>query len=63
MGRSRCLFSSAGRKGRKSSNAFWYARLPPGMRAKDSQKAGSYFNRKGVTQITDDIILAYGRKP
>jgi ubiquinone/menaquinone biosynthesis C-methylase UbiE len=45
------------------SASFWYAKLPPDVRTKDSQQARSYFDRKGVTRITDDIILAYGRKP
>ncbi|MGD0627412.1 MAG: class I SAM-dependent methyltransferase [Thermodesulfobacteriota bacterium] len=45
------------------SAAWWYAKFPPHKRAKESQKARDYFERKRVTQITDDVILAYGRKP
>jgi ubiquinone/menaquinone biosynthesis C-methylase UbiE len=45
------------------SASWWYAKFPPAKRAKESQKARDYFERKKVTQITDDVILGYGRKP
>jgi ubiquinone/menaquinone biosynthesis C-methylase UbiE len=45
------------------SASWWYAKFPPDKRAKESQKAREYFERKKVTQITDDVILAHGRKP
>ena len=43
--------------------SWWYAKIPPDRRAKESRKARDYFERKRVTQITDDVILAHGRKP
>jgi ubiquinone/menaquinone biosynthesis C-methylase UbiE len=45
------------------SGSFWYAKFPPEKRSKESQKARDYFERRRVTQITDDVILACGRKP
>jgi SAM-dependent methyltransferase len=45
------------------SASWWYAKFPPAKRAKEFQKARDYFERKKVTQITDDVILGYGRKP
>jgi ubiquinone/menaquinone biosynthesis C-methylase UbiE len=45
------------------SGSFWYAKFPPDKRLKESQKARDYFERRRVTQITDDVIMAYGRKP
>jgi len=44
------------------SASWWYAKFPPDKRTKESQKARDYFERRRVTQITDDVILAYGRK-
>jgi ubiquinone/menaquinone biosynthesis C-methylase UbiE len=45
------------------SGSWWYAKFPPAKRPYESQKARDYFERKKVTQITDDVILGYGRKP
>ena len=45
------------------SSNWWYAKVPPTMRERESRKTREYFERKGVVEITDDIILAYGRKP
>jgi ubiquinone/menaquinone biosynthesis C-methylase UbiE len=45
------------------SSAWWYANFPPAKVARESEKARRYFERKNVTQITDDVIIAYGRKP
>jgi ubiquinone/menaquinone biosynthesis C-methylase UbiE len=44
------------------SASWWYAKFPPDKRTKESQKARDYFERRRVAQITDDVILAYGRK-
>ena len=44
------------------SASWWYVKFPPDKRTKESQKARDYFERRRVTQITDDVILAYGRK-
>ncbi len=45
------------------SSNWWYAKVPPIERNKETIKARNYFERKGVVKITDDIIVAYGRKP
>jgi ubiquinone/menaquinone biosynthesis C-methylase UbiE len=42
---------------------WWYARVPPAEREALNKKTRLYFDRKGVTTITDDVILASGRKP
>lgn len=46
-----------------TSASWWYAKFPPDKIARDSQITRDYFERKRVTQITQDVILAYGRKP
>jgi len=45
------------------SSSWWDAKFPREKIAEDSRKTRDYFERKRVTQITDDVILAYGRKP
>jgi len=45
------------------SSSWWYAKVPPGKRDAESRKMRDYFQRHGVTTLTDDVILAYGRKP
>jgi ubiquinone/menaquinone biosynthesis C-methylase UbiE len=45
------------------SSNWWYAKVPPNKRAEETRKTRDYFDRKGIRQITDDITLAYGRKP
>lgn len=44
------------------SSTWWYAKVPPHKRDEETRKTRDYFERKRVTTITDDIILAYGRK-
>jgi len=44
------------------TSAWWFSRFPPGRVAAESQKIRNYFERHQVTHITDDLILAYGRK-
>jgi SAM-dependent methyltransferase len=44
------------------SSNWWYAKVPPMKRDKETRKARDFFERKGVVKITDDIILAYGCK-
>jgi ubiquinone/menaquinone biosynthesis C-methylase UbiE len=44
------------------SSNFWYAKFPPNKREEETKKTRHYFERKGVVEITDDIIFAYGRK-
>ena len=45
------------------SSAWWYSKFPPDKIAKEADKARRYYERKNVTQITDDVIVAYARKP
>ena len=44
------------------TSSWWYANFPEEKRRDDYQKVREYFNRKNRNQVTDDIILAYGRK-
>jgi SAM-dependent methyltransferase len=44
------------------SAAWWYAKFPEEKRRDDFQKARDYFNKKNKNVVTDNIILAYGRK-
>lgn len=45
------------------SGASWYEKFPRDKIAEDSGKTRAYFERKGLTTITDDIVVAFGRKP
>ena len=45
------------------SSNWWYAKFPPTKRDEETRKTRDYFERKGVVEITDDVIFAYGRKP
>jgi len=44
------------------SASWWNAKLPSDKIEEISKKTRAYFERNKVTQITHDIILAYGRK-
>jgi len=46
-----------------TSSAWWYSKFPPDRIPSVSQKIRHSFKRKPVTEITMDVILAYGRKP
>jgi len=45
------------------SASWWNAKLPPDRIEEISKKTRDYFEHKKVTQITHDIILAFGHKP
>lgn len=45
------------------SASWWNAKLPSDKIENISKKTRDYFEHNKVTQITHDIILAYGRKP
>jgi SAM-dependent methyltransferase len=45
------------------SASWWYEKFPPQEREKDSRRTRDYFQRKGITVVTDDIVIAYGFKP
>lgn len=46
-----------------SGAAWWYGKFPADKVAAEAQKARDFFERKKVTRITQDVILAHGRKP
>ena len=46
-----------------TSAAWWYAKFPQNKIAEDERKARRSFERNRVTEITQDVIFAYGRKP
>ncbi|MFC2009295.1 hypothetical protein ACFLUT_04495, partial [Chloroflexota bacterium] len=45
------------------SASWWYGRFPPDKREQEAARARAYFERKGASIVTDDIIVASGRKP
>lgn len=45
------------------SSNFWYAKFPQNKREEENRKTRDYFEHRGVVEITDDVIFAYGRKP
>ena len=45
------------------SSSWWYARFPENKRQAESQKIRDYFTKKNKNQVTDDVVLGYGRKP
>lgn len=46
-----------------TSSAWWYSKLPANKIPFMSQKIRDAFEHKSVTEITMDVILAYGQKP
>jgi len=45
------------------SSNWWYAKIPESKRPNEYQKTKQVFEEKGVRQITDDVIICYGKKP
>lgn len=45
-----------------TSGLWWYHRLPPEIRNKETEKTRTYFQRKNVTEITSDVVFAFGLK-
>jgi len=45
------------------SSNWWYAKVPESKRSYEYQKAKQLFEIKGINQVTDDVIIAYGIKP
>jgi SAM-dependent methyltransferase len=46
-----------------TTSAWWYSKFPTNRIPSVSQKIRSAFEQKPVTEITMDVILAYGHKP
>lgn len=42
---------------------WWYAKIPESMRQHEYQKTKELFERRGIRQVTDDVIIGYGKKP
>jgi ubiquinone/menaquinone biosynthesis C-methylase UbiE len=45
-----------------TSGLWWYHRLPPEIRNKETEKTRTYFQRKNVTEITSDVVFGFGSK-
>ncbi|OGQ11607.1 MAG: hypothetical protein A2026_11405 [Deltaproteobacteria bacterium RBG_19FT_COMBO_46_12] len=45
------------------SSSWWYAKFPPEERERDSKRTRDYFLRNNIDVVSDDIVIAYGRKP
>jgi len=45
------------------SASWWYAKFPPEEAVKDSRRTRDYFQRKNINIVTDDIVVACGKKP
>lgn len=46
-----------------TSSAWWYSKFPPDKIRTVSQKVRDSFERRSITEITMDVILAHGHKP
>lgn len=44
------------------SSNWWYAKIPERKRHREYEKTRMLFEKKGIRQITDDIVIGYGRK-
>ena len=45
-----------------TSGLWWYHRLPPDIRNKETEKTRTYFQRKNVTKMSSDVVFAFGSK-
>lgn len=45
------------------SSNWWYAKIPEKKRIKQYQKTKEVFERNNTRQVTDDIVIGYGKKP
>ncbi|MBN1856713.1 MAG: methyltransferase domain-containing protein [Dehalococcoidia bacterium] len=45
------------------SASWWYGKLPPERVQEEADRTRAYFERENVRIVTDDIIVASGRKP
>lgn len=41
---------------------WWFAKIPEKYRVSEYQKIKRYFEKKGISQVTDDVIIGYGTK-
>jgi ubiquinone/menaquinone biosynthesis C-methylase UbiE len=45
-----------------TSSLWWYDKLPPDSREKETERIREYFQGKEIKHITSDVVLAYGLK-
>ena len=45
------------------SSNWWYSKIPESKRQLEYRKTRELFEKRGVRQVTDDIIIGYGKKP
>jgi|SRR4030042_1429886 ubiquinone/menaquinone biosynthesis C-methylase UbiE len=45
-----------------TSGLWWYHRLPPEIRNKETEKTRNYFQYNNVAKITTDVVFAFGTK-
>jgi ubiquinone/menaquinone biosynthesis C-methylase UbiE len=45
------------------SSNWWYAKIPESKRQHEFENTIKVFEKRGVRQITDDVIIGYGKKP
>jgi len=45
------------------SSNWWYAKIPESKRHHEYQKTLDLFEKRGFRQVTDDVIIGYGKKP
>ncbi len=45
------------------SSNWWYAKIPEQKRDHEYHKVKRLFEKKGIRQVTDDVIIGYGEKP
>jgi len=44
------------------SSAFWYERIRPEQREAQARRSREYFERKGLVELTEDLVIAWGKK-
>ncbi|MDA3822182.1 MAG: methyltransferase domain-containing protein [Bacteroidales bacterium] len=45
------------------SSNWWYAKFPESRRLHENQKTKQFFESREIRQVTDDVIIGYGKKP
>ena len=45
------------------SSNWWFAKIPESKREHEYNKAKRLFEKRGIKQVTDDVIIGYGEKP
>jgi ubiquinone/menaquinone biosynthesis C-methylase UbiE len=45
-----------------TSGLWWYQRLPPELRDKETEKTRTYFQRENVIEMTSDVVFASGSR-